>query len=218
MSRNKHPEETVQKILDVSTRLFMDKGYENTSIQDILNELEGLTKGAIYHHFKSKEEILLAVMDCIAAESNQALAALRDDGNLSGREKLLAILKDAASCVLQGKNTAFKVAPNFRNNPKLLSAVLLGTIENLAPNYILLIIEQCIAEGSVQTEHAKQLAELIILSTNVWMNALIFENSPEDICCKLMLLLQILQSFGLNISDEEMQQLLQTGDASLPQK
>jgi len=39
MARNKYPEETVQLILDVSYRLFMEKGYEYTSIQDIIDNL-----------------------------------------------------------------------------------------------------------------------------------------------------------------------------------
>ena len=63
MARNKYPEVTVEKILEVSQRLFMEKGYDNTTIQDIVNELGGLTKGAIYHHFKSKEEIIDALSD-----------------------------------------------------------------------------------------------------------------------------------------------------------
>ena len=58
MARNKYPEVTVEKILDVAQQLFLEKGYDNTTIQDIVNELGGLTKGAIYHHFKSKEEII----------------------------------------------------------------------------------------------------------------------------------------------------------------
>ena len=52
MARNKHHEETVGRILDVASRLFLEKGYEHTSIQDIINNLGGLSKGAIYHHFK----------------------------------------------------------------------------------------------------------------------------------------------------------------------
>ena len=47
MARNKYPEETYELILDVSTRLFFEKGYKKTSLQDIINELGGLTKGAI---------------------------------------------------------------------------------------------------------------------------------------------------------------------------
>ena len=47
MARNKYPEETVQLILDVAFRLFMKKGYEHTSVQDIIDQLGGLSKGAI---------------------------------------------------------------------------------------------------------------------------------------------------------------------------
>ena len=86
MSRNKHPEETVQKILDASTRLFMERGYENTSIQDIINELKGLSKGAIYHHFASKEDILVAVIDRLTCDSNKMLDEIRDRTDLSGKD------------------------------------------------------------------------------------------------------------------------------------
>lgn len=54
MARNKYPEITVEKILEAAKKLFLEKGYENTTIQDIVNELGGLTKGAIYHHFRTK--------------------------------------------------------------------------------------------------------------------------------------------------------------------
>ena len=89
MARNKNPEETVNKILNVSYRLFMEKGYEYTSIQEIIDQLGGLSKGAIYHHFKSKEDILVAVTDRITGESNRMLAAIRDRRDLNGKEKLM---------------------------------------------------------------------------------------------------------------------------------
>lgn len=61
----------------------------------------GLSKGAIYHHFKSKEEILIAVTDRMTADSNQMLAAIRGRGDLSGKEKLKAIFKDSISRPVQ---------------------------------------------------------------------------------------------------------------------
>lgn len=48
MSRNKYPEETVQKILDVSLKLFMGKGYEQTTILDIVENPGGLTRGGLF--------------------------------------------------------------------------------------------------------------------------------------------------------------------------
>ena len=95
MARNKYPEETVNLILDVAGRLFMEKGYEHTSIQDIIDNLGGLSKGAIYHHFKSKEEILDAVTDRIMEESNRKLTGIQERKDLNGIEKLRTLFKSS---------------------------------------------------------------------------------------------------------------------------
>ena len=86
MARNKYPQETIHKILDVAQELFLTKGYEHTSIQDIIDGLGGLTKGAIYHHFKSKEEILSAVLDRLYAGKGDRMAQILADREMTGRE------------------------------------------------------------------------------------------------------------------------------------
>lgn len=207
MARNKHPEETVNLISDVAYRLFIEKGYEHTSIQDIINNLGGLSKGAIYHHFKSKEDILIAVTDRITSESNQMLEYIRDRTDLTGLEKLKTIFK--ASISRPEQNEIFTVAPDFNNNPKLLFSLLHDTIDHAAPDYILPIIEQGIADGSIQTDYPAQLAELVLLAANVWMNPMIFDNTEEESYCKFMVFTQMLQGFGLNIMDGEILTRLQ---------
>lgn len=207
MARNRNPEETVNLILDVAFRLFLEKGYEHTSIQDIINHLGGLSKGAIYHHFKSKEDILVAVSDRMTAESNQMLAVIRDRSDLSGREKLKTIFRESINRPVQ--NDIFTVAPDFHNNPKLLFSLLHDTIENAAPNYILPIIRQGISDGSIKTDYPEQLAELILLTANVWMNPMIFDSSEEESYRKFMVFQQMLQGFGLDIIDREMLERLQ---------
>lgn len=202
MARNKHPEETVNLILDVAFRLFMEKGYERTSIQDIINELGGLSKGAIYHHFKSKEDILVAVTDRMTAESNKMLAAIRDSSELNGKDKLKTIFKESIRRPVQDE--IFTVAPNLGNNPRLMHSILRETIDDAAPNYIRPIIEQGIADGSIQTEYPEELAELIILSANIWMNPMLFEDSAEKSYRKFMVFGQMMSGFGLDILDEEM--------------
>lgn len=201
MARNKHPEETVELILDVAFRLFMEKGYEHTSIQDIISELGGLSKGAIYHHFRSKDDILMAVTDRMTAQSNQMLAAIRDRSDLNGREKLKKIFKESISRPVQ--NDIFTVAPNFHDNPKLLFSLLHDTIDEVAPNYILPIIRQGISDGTIEAEYPEQLAELILLAANVWMNPMIFDSSVEESCRKFMVFARMLQGFGLDILDDE---------------
>ena len=184
----------------------MEKGYEHTSIQDIIDHLGGLSKGAIYHHFKSKEDILVAVSDRMTAESNQMLAVIRDRSDLSGKEKLKTIFAESINRPVQ--NDIFTVAPDFHNNPRLLFSLLHDTIEHAAPAYILPIIKQGISDGSIQTDYPEQLAELILLVANVWMNPMIFDSSEEDSCRKFMVFRQMLQGFGLDIVDDEMLQRL----------
>ena len=87
MPRNKHPEETVQRILDASLKLFLEKGYEETTVLDIISELGGLTRGAFYHHFKSKEEVFDVLSEKLFYDDNPfAKAKARRD--LNGLEKL----------------------------------------------------------------------------------------------------------------------------------
>ncbi len=207
MARNKHPEETVQLILDAAYRLFMEKGYERTSIQDIIDQLGGLSKGAIYHHFKSKEDILIAVSDRMTAESNQMLAAIRDRSDLCGKEKLKTIFKESINRPVQ--NDIFTVVPNFHNNPRLLFSLLHETIEEVAPNYLLPIIKEGISDGSILTDYPEQLAEMILLVANVWMNPMIFDDSEEESYRKIMVFRQMMQGFGLDIVDLEMSERLQ---------
>ena len=206
MARNKHPEETVSRILDVSFRLFMEKGYEHTSIQNIIDNLGGLSKGAIYHHFKSKEDILVAVTDRITGESNRMLTRIRDSQGLNGKDKLKTIFKESIMRSVQIE--LFTVAPDFHNNPKLLFSLIHDTMEEVAPRYIQPIIEEGIADGSIRTEYPKQFAELVILVANIWMNPMIFDDSEEDAYHKFMLFDQMMKGFGLDIVDEEMMKRL----------
>ena len=202
MARNKHPEETVNRILEAAFRLFMEKGYEHTSIQDIIDNLGGLSKGAIYHHFKSKEDILVAVTDRMTEESNQMLAEMRDRTDLSGKEKLRTIFKESISRPVQ--NDIFTVAPDLGNNPRLLYSIFRETVDEAAPHYILPIIKQGIADGSIQTDYPAELAELIILVANIWTNPMIFDSTPEESFRKFMIFRQMMQGFGLDIIDEEL--------------
>lgn len=60
----KEAEERKNEILDVAERLFTVKGFDNTTTNDILEEI-GIARGTLYYHFKSKEDILDAMIDRI---------------------------------------------------------------------------------------------------------------------------------------------------------
>ncbi len=202
MARNKHPEETINLILDVASRLFLEKGYEHTSIQDIIDHLGGLSKGAIYHHFKSKEDILVAVTERMTEESNRMLLNIRDWKNVSGKEKLQSIFKESLNRPVQ--DDIFTVAPHLGANPRLLFSMLGETISEVAPNYIRPILEQGMADGTIKVDYPLETAELIMLLANFWMNPMVFDDSVEKVRNKTLLFRQVMKSLGLDIVDEEL--------------
>lgn len=61
MGRNKYPEITESRILEMALRLFIEKGYEQAALQDIADAI-GMTRWAIYHHFKDKAKVVDSVM------------------------------------------------------------------------------------------------------------------------------------------------------------
>lgn len=200
MARNKYPEETVNLIIETAMTLFIKNGYENTSIQDIIDNLGGLSKGAIYHHFKSKEEILVAVTNRMSEESDKLLLTIKDRTDLTGKEKLKKLMTDSVNRPVHDK--IFTAAPNLGDSPALVFSILKSTIEYTAPEYVLPIIMQGIEDGSIQTEYPKELAELIMLVGNIWLDPMIFNDTPEDIYRKCRMYDKMLRAFGLDIIDE----------------
>ncbi len=56
------PDKTRTNLLTIAAGLFRHKGYNGTSLSDIINEAN-VSKGALYHHFSNKQELLYAVVD-----------------------------------------------------------------------------------------------------------------------------------------------------------
>ena len=198
MARNKHPEETVNRIVDVASRLFLEKGYNQTSIQDIVDHLGSLSKGAIYHHFKSKEEIWIAVADRMTADSEQLFEHILSRRDLNGLEKLKAIFRD--SLFRPSQDNLLSIAPTT-SNPQLLLSILQNAVT--APRYLLPILEEGIRDGSIHAEYPAELAQLILLDFNVWINPMVFPSSAEECRRKLIVLAQALRGLGLDIIDDE---------------
>lgn len=62
MTRKNNPKQAIENIITISAKLFAEKGYDKTSMQDIADAV-GMSKGGIFHHFSSKEDIFNAVME-----------------------------------------------------------------------------------------------------------------------------------------------------------
>ncbi|MDO5572589.1 MAG: TetR/AcrR family transcriptional regulator [bacterium] len=202
MSRNKYPEVTVKKILDVAQNLFLEKGYEATSIQDIISGLGGLSKGAVYHHFKSKEEIFNAVGDRFNEQIIIDLRAIRDDPSLNGYEKLKKMFR--ISLASSERDIVYTVAPNLMDNPKLLAMQVNEIFSDVAPHFVQPIIEQGQRDGSIQTDYPKELAEVVSLLTNIWLNPFVVCSNLEEMQKRVCFFHELLKTQGLELLDDDM--------------
>lgn len=83
-------------ILDCAIELFRDKGYKGTSMADI-GHATGLLKGSIYHHFKSKEEILVASLQRLGIFFNEKVFAIAYDEARPASMRLKEMLSEIES-------------------------------------------------------------------------------------------------------------------------
>ena len=198
MARNKYPEETVARILEVARRLFMEKGYDNTTIQDIVDQLGGLSKGAVYHHFKSKEEIMDAVCDQMFYDNNP-FEAVRQRTDLDALEKLREAIRLNQADESRVDMT-IQAIPITRN-PRLMAEMVESNRRVLTP-YYLELLEEGNRDGSIHTEYAREIAELLPLLTSLWLLPSVFPASREEQRRKFTFLGEMLDKMGVPLMDD----------------
>lgn len=214
MARNKYPEVTVERILDVSQRLFLEKGYENTTIQDIVDELGGLTKGAVYHHFKSKEEIMDAVGDRMFF-SNNPFEAVRGRTDLNGLQKLREAVRLNQSDEERVRLTAQSVP--IAKSPRLLQEMIVSNRKVLTP-YFLELIEEGNRDGSMHTDYPREIAELLPLLTSLWLLPSVFPASREQMKRKFLFLGEMLEKMGVPLMDDSIRALVDDFFDQIPEE
>ena len=205
MARNKYPEVTLEKILEVSQQLFFEKGFDQTTIQDIVDRLEGLTRGAVYHHFKSKEDIMNALIDRMFLDNNP-FVMLQNRTDLNGLQKMrLAITMNQRD---EERVPLSVQAIPILQNPRILAGMMESNRKNLSPLW-LKFINEGIADGSIQTSYAKELSELIPL-LELWLMPSIYPASAEEMIRKFEFMRDMLDKMGLPLFEEETVEQIKT--------
>lgn len=193
-----------EKILNTATQLFIQKGSEKTSMQDIA-QTAGISKGAIYHHFKSKDEIVFAVIrsrqELMEEEMKQWFKATE---NLTGREQLQAILK--SNLESQTARAIDGIVDEYEQDAGFILTMMRDNLRIGAP-LVSDIIKKGMADGSIQTQYPDQTAEVFLLLVNFWMNETVFESDPEKLPERFHFLQFMMTSVGMDIFNDELMQL-----------
>lgn len=201
MARNAHPEVTKRRILDAAQKLFAAKGYENTSIQDILDELEDLSKGAIYHHFKSKLDILDAISDEDNKKSYAQYNAFLEREDLNGLQKIrelyLSTINDSEHI------ERLKGALSTVDDPQNL-AESIGMWTHTLPSDLRRLIDCGIEDGSIITDYPQEAAELISLLMNMWFMPSLYPGTRSVLRHRAQCLATICVSIGVPVLTNDM--------------
>nr|WP_206684751.1 TetR/AcrR family transcriptional regulator [Pseudomonas kielensis] len=101
------PDSARGKLLQMAAHLFRNKGYERTTVRDLASAV-GIQSGSIFHHFKSKDEILRSVME-ETIRYNTALMRAELAQATSVRERVLALIRCELQSIMGGSGEAMAV-------------------------------------------------------------------------------------------------------------
>lgn len=159
----KDPEERKEEIINTAEELFISKGYENTSVNDIVDKV-GVAKGLFYYYFKAKEEILNAISHKYIQFLSGRIRSIAENEEKNAVEKLHQILETVISQFgLQSKGIKRLAALfNREKNMAVHSRLATKTVEEVTP-YILLILKQGLREDLFKTQYPEFVAEALLM-------------------------------------------------------
>lgn len=157
MSR-KEAQERRAEILDISMELFRTKGFDNTSISDILSEV-GIARGTLYYHFKSKEEIMDSIID---RQSREMINRAKEIANTKSLPVLVRFFSTLQS--LNFNNSDDRAVVEFIHRPQnaLINEKNHRVIMNEIPPILLGIVEDGIKEGIFKMDYPYEAIEMVI--------------------------------------------------------
>lgn len=175
MRTAKHFDAKRNDILKTASQLFMTQGYEATTTRDILKACN-IAKGTLYHYFKSKEEILDAMVEVFTETMADQARAIAERKDLTASQKLFFI-------VLGDKNSDEKdkmIETLHRvENAKLHIKSIMETIRLLTP-ILTQVVELGIEEGVFKTPYPQEVVEQLIVSASFIFDDDLFSWTREE--------------------------------------
>jgi AcrR family transcriptional regulator len=170
MARLVKPDEYATRrrgILDAALELMHDKGYDRMTIEDVLAKLQ-MSKGALYHYFRSKRALLDGIVESMGESAVAALQPVVDDPSLGAVDKLRAYF-DTSTAWKTENATAVAVTMRLwrdENNALLRQKMSQGSMRTTTP-LLEAIIRQGCDEGVFDTGHPREAA---IILTGMGLN------------------------------------------------
>ncbi len=164
----KEAEERRNEILDTAEQLFIEKGYDSASTNDILDRI-GIARGTLYYHFGSKEEILDAIIERLTDRIVQRVSEAAGDKQRPVLERLIKSLmamnadNETGAFVIEQIHKPQNALMHQKSNKKLterINPILTG------------LVREGIKEGLFSTDHPDEAVDMIMLYSNIEFDGL----------------------------------------------
>ena len=175
--------ERKNEILDAAEELFAARGYEETSTGDILDRV-GIARGTLYYHFRSKEEILDALIGRISQTLIARAGKAAEDKSVPVVER---IVRTIASLNLEtgessiGHEVLEQVhkPQNALMHQKMQQSLLDGVVPVISS-----LVEEGNTEGIFHTDYPRETTEMLVLYSSIAFDSR-FGLTPEQMTCRI---------------------------------
>jgi AcrR family transcriptional regulator len=157
----KHPDTRRQELLDIAARSFAERGYDSTTVDDVIRQA-GLSKGAFYYYYPSKQALLEGLATAAATRALEALQPVMNASGLGAVDRLNAFLRQGrqthdAAATLAVFESIFR-PDNVVLYHRMHAAVMAVMLPPLTE-----ILAQGVAEGSIRSNDPRTTAELVLM-------------------------------------------------------
>lgn len=204
MPRHDPSEKTKSDIIQTAVRFVQEKGWDDVRVEDVVKEV-GVTRGAFYHYFKSREELIAAVTDHFFLEHNPFVMAMKQE-RLNALEKFRFAIKANVQFNLEDTELAKAVILGM-NSPAVFRSEFFSQINTVAPYVEKLLIEGN-ADGSISVCYPKQAAQVLIMLSSIWISPAVFQVSYQEFCDKLSFAEYLGERIGVPVIDDEIKEVL----------
>ncbi len=173
----KSAEERRLEIIQTSERLFRENGYANTAVDAIIKEM-GVAKGTFYYYFKSKEEVLEAIVEHTLDQIVVMAEQVADEPSLDALAKMRMLLSGGhMGDERTGEVTEFLHLPG---NRELHEVTNIQTVLRLSPVFAK-IVEQGNREGLFHAERPLETMRFLLTGSQFLLDGGLFEFSDEEL-------------------------------------
>ncbi len=172
----KAPEERRQEIVETAERLFHEIGYATCSVERIIREI-GVAKGTFYYYFKSKEEILGAIVDHRLDQVVAATEQVADDPALDALTKMRLLLSGGS--VGDDDNSDVAEMLHRPENRELHEATNVQSVLRLSPAFAR-IVEQGNREGVFAAETPLETIQFLLTGAQFLLDGGLFDFSAQE--------------------------------------